>query len=119
MQTASAARAGIQVLLRELTEEILCALGRLSPRLRGKTVKPTGRRDKPKVTAEQLIRTYKKETQRQKRLVKMARVTENRLVFIANALKRLLADEAFHHLVRAEHLDTMPEYLAAVLRRAA
>ena len=64
------------------------------------------------------MRTYQKECRRQKRLAKAARVTEMRLVFVANALKRLLADENFLNLLRAEKLDSMPEYLADAVRRA-
>ncbi len=41
-----------------------------------------------------------------------------RLVFVANALKRLLSDENFVNRLRAEKLDTMPEYLAEAVRRA-
>ena len=52
------------------------------------------------------------------KLVKAARVTEMRLVFVANGLKRLLGDENFVNLLRAEKLDTMPEYLADAVRSA-
>jgi ParB family chromosome partitioning protein len=76
-------------------------------------------RPRPKVTAEKLVRTYQKECRRQKRLAKVARVTELRLVFVANALKRLLADENFVNLLHAERLDKMPEYLADAVRVAA
>jgi ParB family transcriptional regulator, chromosome partitioning protein len=75
-------------------------------------------RPKTKFTAEKLVRTYQKECRRQKRLAKAARVTEMRLVFVANALKRLLGDENFVNLLRAEKLDHMPEYLADAVRRA-
>jgi ParB family chromosome partitioning protein len=78
-----------------------------------------GRRERPKVTAEEVVRTYRKEIQRQKQLAKKARVTELRLVFVANALKRLLADENLVNLLRAEKLDNLPEYLADAIRRAA
>jgi ParB family chromosome partitioning protein len=75
-------------------------------------------RPKTKLTAEKLVRTFQKECRRQKRLAKTARVTELRLVFVANALKRLLADDNFVNLLRAEKLDKMPEYLADAVRRA-
>ena len=41
-----------------------------------------------------------------------------RLVFVANALKRLHGDENFVNLLRAEKLDIMPEYLNDAVRRA-
>lgn len=88
-------------------------------RSRGKAMKSSGHREKSKLTADELVRTYRKETQRQRRLAKKARVTELRLVFVANALKRLLGDDNFINLLRAEKLDTMPEYLADAVRRAA
>ena len=49
---------------------------------------------------------------RQKLLVKKAQVTENRLLFIVSALKKLFHDEDFLTLLRAEGLDTLPAYLA-------
>jgi ParB family transcriptional regulator, chromosome partitioning protein len=64
-------------------------------------------RPKGKCTAEKLVRAYQKECKRQKRLAKQARVTEMRLIFVANALKRLLADENFVNLLRAEKLDKL------------
>ena len=71
------------------------------------------------LTADKLVQTYRKECARQQRLAKKAQVTELRLVFIANALKRLLGDDHFVTLLRAERLDEMPDYLAESVRRAA
>ena len=76
-------------------------------------------RPKGKCTAEKLVRAYQKECRRQKRIAKQARVTEMRLIFVANALKRLMSDENFVNLLRAEKLENMPEYLAEAVRRAA
>lgn len=64
------------------------------------------------VSAEVLVRAYRQEADRQKLLVKKARVTENRLLFVASALKKLFQDENFLTLLRAEGLETLPEYLA-------
>jgi len=63
-------------------------------------------------TADALVRTYKEETQRQRSLVKKARLCEFRLKFIVSAVKQLVADEDFVNLLRAEKLVTMPKYLA-------
>jgi ParB family chromosome partitioning protein len=76
-------------------------------------------RPKGKCTPEKLVRAYQKECRRQKRIAKQARVTEMRLIFVANALKRLMTDENFVNLLRAEKLENMPEYLAEAVRRAA
>jgi ParB family chromosome partitioning protein len=63
-------------------------------------------------TADALVRVYRQEADRQKVTVKKARLTENRLLFIVTALKRLFQDENFVTLLRAEKLDTLPTYLA-------
>ena len=67
---------------------------------------------KKKVTADTLVRAYRKETERQKLLVKKANVSQTRLLFVINALRRLLADEHFVTLLRAEALLTLPRPLA-------
>jgi ParB family chromosome partitioning protein len=58
------------------------------------------------------VSAYRQEADRQKFLVKKARLTENRLVFVVSALKKLFQDENFLTLLRAEELETLPEYLA-------
>jgi len=64
------------------------------------------------VTADVLVRAYRRETERQKLVVKKAAITQSRLLFIVNGLRRLLADDHFVTLLRAERLATMPEPLA-------
>jgi ParB family chromosome partitioning protein len=64
------------------------------------------------VTSESLIRAYQRETERQKLLVKRASLARSRLLFVANAMRRLLADEHFVALLRAEGLSTLPRPLA-------
>ena len=63
-------------------------------------------------SAESLVSVYRQEADRQKFLVKKARLTENRLIFVVSALKKLFRDENFLTLLRAEGLETLPEYLA-------
>lgn len=65
-----------------------------------------------KVTADILIRSYRKETEKQKLMVKKATLAQSRLLFVVNALKRLLADEHFVTLLRAESMHTLPGPLA-------
>jgi hypothetical protein len=55
-----------------------------------------------RVTSEALIRAYQRETDRQRQLVKRASLTQSRLMFVTNALRRLLADDHFVTLMRAE-----------------
>lgn len=65
-----------------------------------------------KPTAASLVNAYKKESQRQKTMVKKARICEAKLLFIKTAFKRLLSSEDFRNLLRAESLDTVPTFLA-------
>ena len=64
------------------------------------------------VTAEVLLRAYRRETDRQKALVKKAALAQGRLLFVVNALRRLFADEHFSTLLRAEGVQTLPKPLA-------
>ncbi len=83
--------------------------------LSGKTIHcigPAMRAVARKVTASALVRAYQKETERQKILVKKAMLAQSRLLFVVNALKRLLADDHFVTLLRAESIRTMPRPLA-------
>ena len=64
------------------------------------------------VSSESLIRAYQKETERQKLLVKRASLARSRLLFVSNALRRLLDDEHFVALMRAEGLHSIPRALA-------
>jgi ParB family chromosome partitioning protein len=70
-----------------------------------------------KVTAVGLVRTYRKETERQKLLVKKATLAQRRLLFIVNALRRLLAEDHFTTLLRAEVMHSVPRPLAERMER--
>lgn len=64
------------------------------------------------VNADGLLRAFRKEADRQRLLVKKAELAQTRLTFIVSALKKLLADEHFSTLLRAENIPTLPLYLA-------
>lgn len=66
---------------------------------------------KKSMSAEELVRTYRKEAERQRVLVKKARFCERRLRFLTSAFAELLADENFVNLLRAEKLETLPKPL--------
>jgi ParB family chromosome partitioning protein len=76
------------------------------------TRSPRARRTSKPMTSESLIRAYQRETERQKLLVKRASLARSRLLFVSNALKRLLTDDHFMALLRAEGLHTLPRALA-------
>lgn len=70
------------------------------------------RRANTDVTTSSLVRNYQREVERQKLLVRKAETAQRNLLFIVGALRQLLADENFTTLLRAEGLDTLPQYLA-------
>lgn len=80
----------------------------------GKGVHSVGSRrsSQKRVTSGALIRAYQKETERQKTLIRKATLTQGRLLFVVNALRRLLNDEQFVTLLRAEAMNTLPGPLA-------
>ena len=78
----------------------------------GRTLKSGSGKKKRDVTASGLVRAYEREVERQRLMIKKAELTQQRLLFICEALRQLLADENFANLLRAEGLDTLPKYLA-------
>ncbi len=64
------------------------------------------------VTTSSLVRNYQREVERQKQMIKKAEGAQRNLLFIVGALRQLLDDENFVNLLRAEGLDTLPQYLA-------
>lgn len=75
------------------------------------------RPSKQPLTAAALVRAYQKETERQKYMVRKASLAQGRLLFAVNALRRLLEDEHFVTLLRAEAIHTIPRPLAERLGR--
>jgi ParB family chromosome partitioning protein len=71
-----------------------------------------------RVTADALVRAYRKETERQRILVKKAAIANQRLLFVVKALGRLFGDEHFATLLRAERLVTLPAPIADRMRIA-
>jgi ParB family chromosome partitioning protein len=78
----------------------------------GRSVARATPRKMADVTTSSLVRTYQREVERQKIIVKKAELTQQRLLFVISALRQFFADENFINLLRAEGLDTLPEYLA-------
>ena len=80
----------------------------------GKAIKSIRQGEKRgrKPTATGLIRAYQKEVERQKLLVRKARLTQDRLTFIVGAMSKLLAEDHFVTLLRAERLASLPQPIA-------
>lgn len=83
-------------------------------RTQGRSVggKTASRKPREDVTSSSLVRNYQREVERQKLLVKKSETAQRNLLFIVGALRQLLVDENFTTLLRAEGLDTLPQYLA-------
>lgn len=126
MQIASSDEDGIQTALCEAYEDQslrgrkLRIIRRLieQRKLNGKSLASEGRSRTGRLpTAQLLVKAYRQEADRQKLLVRKARLTEHRLLLIVSALKRLFADENFLNLLRAEGLDSIPAFLADQVRQ--
>ncbi len=97
---------------KQLTQAALRTIRRVMDRRRliGKHL-GSGPRD-PKATrttAENLVNVFRRESQKQRLMVKKARICETKLLFIITALRRLMADDHYVTLLRAEDLASMPK----------
>jgi len=61
---------------------------------------------------KELLKTYHEETARQRMVIQKSKICETRLLFVVSALKQLFKDDNFVNVLRAEALDTLPQYLA-------
>lgn len=64
------------------------------------------------VSANDLLKAFQTETLKQKMTVQRAKICETRLLFAVSAIKQLFQDENYVTLLRAEGLETLPQYLA-------
>lgn len=80
----------------------------------GKAIHAVGRRRQATkvVTSGSLIRAYRKETDKQKLLIKKASLTQSRLLFVVNALRSLFNEPDFVKLLRSENMHSVPRPLA-------
>jgi ParB family chromosome partitioning protein len=81
-------------------------------RFAGKQRDTGNRASRKKLTsAESLVNAYRRESQKQKLLIRKAKICDAKLVFIVTAFDKLLGDDNFVNLLRAESVSTMPKYL--------
>jgi ParB family chromosome partitioning protein len=78
----------------------------------GKGLKINQKRREQPLSSNALIRAYREDVDRKRLLIRKAEATGNRLIFMTEALRKLLADENYVTLLRAEGLDTLPRNLA-------
>jgi ParB family chromosome partitioning protein len=105
---------------KEMTQRSLTAFKRIVDQRRhfGRNYGPRSQRTH-RTTAESLVRAYKHEAQRQRLMVKKAKLCEARLRSVSAALKKLVRDEDYVTLLRAEQMETMPKFLAELARQVA
>jgi ParB family chromosome partitioning protein len=119
VEIAGADDAGVQIVLQQAYEKKLLrgkkliAAKRLieQRRRRGKGLQ-IGSKRMQALSSNALVRTYQENVDRKRLLIRKADATRNRLLFVTAALRKLLADENFVTLLRAERLDTLPQTLA-------
>lgn len=80
-------------------------------RFAGKQREANPQARKSRTSVESMVNTFKRESQRQKLLVKKARVCEAKLLFVLTAFGKVLEDENFVTLLRAEGVAEMPKYM--------
>lgn len=103
----------------DLRGKKLLAARRLIERRRtdGKTIRSGKRRPKgDSVSSKNLLRTYQKETARQRVVIQKSKLCETRLLFVVSAIRQLLEDDNLVNLLRAESLDSMPAFLAEKIK---
>jgi ParB family chromosome partitioning protein len=117
---AAADDAEVQIILQQAYEKKLLrgrkliAARRLIEhrRLRGRKLQINGKRREQTLSSNALVRAYREDVDRKRLLIRKAGSTRDRLIFVTEAVRKLLVDENFVTLLRAEGLDTLPRNLA-------
>ena len=110
----------VQDVLRQAYENNLLRGGKLMAAKRlvearqqyGKGRASADRTKRRSISVESLIRTYQHDVEKKQVLLRKATATRNELMFITEALRKLLNDENFVTLLRAEALATIPKNLS-------
>jgi ParB family transcriptional regulator, chromosome partitioning protein len=86
-------------------------------RRRGKGYKTGPRRaDGAPISSNTLLRAYRQDVDRKKVLIRKSNSTKSRLIFILEALRKLLTEPDFVSILESEKLDTLPKNLALRLQ---
>lgn len=81
-------------------------------RRRGKGLSPDNSQPRQRVSADILVKAYQDDAYRKRSLINRANATRDRLLFIVEALRRLMNDDHFAALLEDEGLETFPQNLA-------
>lgn len=79
---------------------------------KGKGMRTNPLRKDPEMSSAALVRAYREDVDRKRELVRRAEATQDRLLLVTEALRRLMRDERFLSLLNDEGLKDMPEDLA-------
>ncbi len=117
---AKAGEADIQIAMMEAYErgvlrgEQLLKVRRLIDRRRvlGKSYGSWQRKANQPMTPSKLAQVFQAEVRRQQLVIRKTEVAEQRLIFVVTALRRMLGDDHFRTLMRAENIGDMPKPLA-------
>ncbi|HTB81285.1 MAG TPA: plasmid partitioning protein RepB C-terminal domain-containing protein [Opitutaceae bacterium] len=106
---------------KDMNQKTLLAFKRVVDQRRhfGRNYGPRAQRLSRRTSAESMVMAYRRETQRQKLMVKKAKICEGRLLSMSAIFKSLMKDEDYINLLRAEKLETMPKFLAERVRKIA
>jgi ParB family chromosome partitioning protein len=106
---------------KEMNQRTLRAFKRVIDQRRcfGRKYGPRNGRKPGRTSAESMVMAYRRETQRLRLMVKKAKLCEARLLSASAAFKKLIEDEDYVNLLRAEKLETMPKFLAERARKVA
>jgi ParB family chromosome partitioning protein len=119
-EIAKAGEADIQIAMMKAYEsgllrgEQLLRVRRLIDRRRvlGKTYGLWRHKPGQPMTASKLAQAFQAEVRRQQMVIHKTEVAEQRLIFVVTALRRMLNDEHFRTLMRAEGIGDIPKPLA-------
>lgn len=67
------------------------------------------------IEAKDIVKVYQKEVDRKRLFTRKAEIVNRSLIFVTEALRRLLKDDHFMTLLRAENISTMPVALLEML----
>lgn len=86
-------------------------------RIYGKDLRGVRAKNSRSPSSTDLVRTLRRETQRQELLVKKSRHCEQQLRFVVTSLRTLLKNDRFVALLRAEKLDALPKVLSEMVQK--
>ena len=120
VEIAEARDTDVQDVLRQAYEKNQLRGGRLMAAKRliearrqyGKGRPSADKKKRRSLSVESLIRTYQNDVEKKQVLLRKATATRNEVMFITEALRKLLNDENFVTLLRAEGLATIPKTLS-------